>query len=94
MRLDHFSVVDIMFAKCKIQHFTNHWPSVNQRDAANRFIVISKRQADIRPLGNRHKPNIRPMFCATRELPYLERVTINPDYGINRHIFTILFKIK
>jgi len=35
MRFDHFSVVGIMLAKCKIQHFTNHWPSVNQRDAAN-----------------------------------------------------------
>jgi len=32
MRLDHFSVVGIMLAKC-IQHFTNHWPSVNQRAA-------------------------------------------------------------
>jgi len=51
MRLDHFSVVGIMLAKCKIQHFTNHWPSVNQRDAAN-IGPLSKRQADIRLLGN------------------------------------------
>jgi len=29
VRLDHFSVVGIMLAKCKIQHFTNHWSSVN-----------------------------------------------------------------
>jgi len=35
MRLDHFSVVGIMLAKCKIQHFINYWPSVNQYDAAN-----------------------------------------------------------
>jgi len=35
MRLDHLSVVGIMLAKCKIQHFINHWPSVNQRDAVN-----------------------------------------------------------
>jgi len=35
MRLDNFSGIGIMLAKCKIQHFTNHWPSVNKRDAAN-----------------------------------------------------------
>jgi len=36
MRLDHFSVVGILYlVKCKIQHFTKDWPSVNQRDAAN-----------------------------------------------------------
>jgi len=35
MRLDHFSVVGILLVKRKIQYFTNHWPSINQRDAAN-----------------------------------------------------------
>jgi len=55
MRLDHFSSVGIMLGKCKIQHFINHWPSVNQR-RQYRSIVISKRQIDIRPLSNR--PNI------------------------------------
>jgi len=35
MRLDHFSDIGIMLAKCKIQYFTNHWSSINQRDAAN-----------------------------------------------------------
>jgi len=43
MRLD-FSVIDILLVKCKIQHFINHWPSVNQRDAAN-----------IGPLSGRYK---------------------------------------
>jgi len=63
MRLDHFSVVGIMLVKCKIQHFTNHWLSVNQAWRRQyRFIVISKRRTDIRPLGNRHRSNIRPMF--------------------------------
>jgi len=33
MRFDHFSVVGILLIKCKSQHFTNHWPTVNQRDA-------------------------------------------------------------
>jgi len=35
MQLDYFSIVGMMLAKCKIQHFTNHWPLVKQRDAAN-----------------------------------------------------------
>lgn len=35
VRSNLFIIVGIMLAKCKIQHFTNHWPSVNQRDAAN-----------------------------------------------------------
>jgi len=28
MRFDHFSIVGILLIKCKIQHFTNHWPSL------------------------------------------------------------------
>jgi len=60
--LDHFSVVGIMLAKCKIQHFTNYWPSVNQRDAANVDSLSFQNVGPIRPLGNRHRPNIRPMF--------------------------------
>jgi len=32
IRLDDFLVVGIMLAKCKIQHFTNHWSSVNQQN--------------------------------------------------------------
>jgi len=35
MRLDYFSVVGILLVKCKIQHFSNDWPSIIQRDAAN-----------------------------------------------------------
>jgi len=62
MRLDHFLVVGILLVKCKIQHFTNDWPSVNHRDAANRAIVILKRRADIRPLDNRRRLNIILMF--------------------------------
>jgi len=62
MLLDHFLVVGIMLAKYKIQHFTNHWPSVPAWRRQYRFIVISKRRADIRPLGNRHRLNVRPMF--------------------------------
>jgi len=84
MRLDHFSVVGIRLAKCKIRNFTNHWPSVNQW-RQYRSKVISKCRADVRPLGNWHRPNIRPMFlCYSGRYKYLIFIHVPNIFSIVR----------
>jgi len=74
MWLDHFSVVGILLIKCKIQHFTNHWPTVKPAWRRQYWsIVISKRRTDIRLLGNRFRLNIRPMFLCYLSLNWYLR---------------------